>query len=431
MPPPEKKGGLNFLSISSKSQMRFREVRIQSVMMLRQRKTIGLAAITVILACAFALTVFEITIRWFVPGSLWQFRDTTADWEIDPRLGWKQKGGLDVTSRENLERKGWLVRFQTNEDGLTPFTARRTKTPKILRIMIFGDSAVVGRAVPQDHAIHAQLEKLLKMAGLSAEVINAGVQGYSTDQALLRMQQLVPLYQPDVVIYGLCSNDFGGNISREAYGLPKPMFMLNDHNNLQEIPPSITNNGEIHSFGSGPSKWLQKSAVYRLLYPAIVKVRATFMNWEQRNLLGLASEYYYRREAIEDIDWNLLSALLKNMDSYSRKHGAKFYFYAHPAVEEVWTPYIAANLKELGLSASDYDQFAIEKRLTKVAKSISVSFIPMIDYFLANQSRGPFHLLPRDPHANQAGYHQPSELNIVSHSQRRCCSERDRGSGTR
>lgn len=378
--------------------------------MSKECKTIGLAVAAVSFGIVLALIIAEITIRLFLPGSWWSFRDATDDWEIDPRVGWRQKARLDVTTHENLEKEGWVVRFQTNEDGLTPDTAQRVKPSTVLRIMIFGDSTVVGRAVPQDQTIHAQLETLLKKAGVSAEVINAGVQGYSTDQVYLRMQQLIPLYRPDVVIYGLCSNDFGGNVSREAYGLPKPVFTVKEDGELQEIPPSLRGDGKIPSFGSGPSKWLQSSALYRVLLPWTTKLRAQFMNWEQRNLLGLAPEFYYRKDALEAIDWSLFAALLKQVDAFSRVNEAEFYFYAHPAVEEVWTPYINQNLTGLGLRETEYDRYALERRLSDVAKGVPVKFIPMIDYFLANQQRGPFHLLPRDPHANPTGYQLEAEV---------------------
>ncbi|MBI4525294.1 MAG: hypothetical protein HY695_15940 [Deltaproteobacteria bacterium] len=276
--------------------------------------------------------------------------------------------------------------------------------------MIFGDSTVVGRAVPQDKTIHVQLEKLLRSEGVATDVINAGVQGYSTDQVSLRIQQLIPLYQPDVVIYGLCSNDFGGNVSRQAYGVPKPVFVLAKDGKLEELPPDFPNNGGIQPFGSGPSQWIQYSALYRFFHPEIVKLRAKLMGWEKRNLLGLAPEIYYRPEALDEINWPLFIALLRQMDSFARKNGARFFFHAYPAIEEVWTPYIENTERELGLEPGKYDRYALQRRLRQAAADASVFFCPMIDYFVANQRRGPFHLLPRDPHANPVGYQLQAEV---------------------
>ena len=129
-------------------------------------------AVSLLLLLAILL-MGELAIRFFVPADRWKFRDATADWVIDKRLGWVQKPGLDVTT---VTEYGWTVRFQTNEDGLTPLSAQRAKKEGTLRIIIFGDSTVVGRTVPQDKTVSVQLESLLREKGLRAEVFNAGVQ---------------------------------------------------------------------------------------------------------------------------------------------------------------------------------------------------------------------------------------------------------------
>jgi len=366
--------------------------------------------IVVMLSVGTALVIAELLVRILLPASAWQFRDATADWQLDSQLGWVQKPNLDDTSPNTLGEYGWTVHFQTNADGLTPYTAQRTKRPGVTRVMIFGDSTVVGRAVPQEKTIHVWLQKLLRSNVVDTEVINAGVQGYSTDQVLLRIQQLVPLYRPDVIVYALCSNDFGGNVSREAYGAPKPVFVLNGNGTLEEFPPDLTKRDGIPSFGSGPRAWIQHSALYRFFHPQITGLRAKLLGWSERNLLGMAPDIYYRPEAMEEINWLLFVALLKEMNVFSRGNGAKFFFYAHPGLEEVWNPYIGETEHQLHLKPGQYDRYALEKRLRQSAKSASVLFCPMIDYFLANQQRGPFHLLPRDPHANPAGYQLQAEV---------------------
>ena len=350
------------------------------------------ASLTLILLTA------EIAIRLFVPADRWKFRDATQDWMLDKRLGWIQKPGLDVTSTTEF---GWTVRFQTNEDGLTPPTARREKKAGILRIMFFGDSTVVGRSVPQDQTVNAQLESLLREKGIPAEVFNAGVQGYSTDQVLLRMEELPPLYKPDVVIYGACDNDFGGNVSRVAYGQAKPVFRLKANGDLEEIPPTL--NPRVNSFGSGLGKWLQHSALYRFFQPQLIILRARMGRWEERNLLGIAPEIYYKPESLDQIDWHIFSALVRKMKEVAEENHARFLFYSHPAIAEVWDPYIRDTERRLRLKPGEYDRHALERRLEEVAKQTETKFIPLIDGFVARQSEGPFHLLPRDPHANPRG----------------------------
>lgn len=341
----------------------------------------------------------ELTVRLFVPSHRWGFRDATQDWMIDPRLGWVQKPGLDVTT---VMDHGWVVRFRTNPDGLTPSTASRERKTGTLRVMFFGDSTVVGRTVPQDQTIHAYLEKFLRDKSVSAEVLNAGVQGYSTDQVLLRMEELLPLYQPDIVIYGACDNDFGGNVSRKAFGQAKPMFRLREDGALEEIPPDRQT--AVHSFGSGLGKWLQHSALYRFFQPAIVTLRARAGRWEERNLLGIAPEIYYESGVLDRIDWRLFSLLIRVMKKTADQNHAKLFFYTHPALAEVWDPYIRNTEKRLRLRSGQYDRYALQKRFIKVGEETGTEFIPLIGSFVQRQSEGPFHLLPRDPHSNPRGY---------------------------
>ena len=359
----------------------------------------------VTLSLAASLLIGEIAARLFVPHSQWKFRDATSDWVLDKRLGWTQKPNLDVVTSTDFD---WVVRFQTNEDGLTPPASRRIKKKDLLRVMMFGDSTIVGRSLPQDKTVSALLENYLRGKGVKVEVINAGVQGYSTDQVFLRMQELLPLYRPDIVIYGACDNDLGGNVLRMAYGQVKPMFRIKSNGDLEEIPPELTD--KIISFGGGPRKWLQYSALYRLIQPALLFLRARLGGWEERNLFGIAPEIYYDSQALEKMDWRIFSSLVKRMKQTADENNAQFFFYTHPAIAEVWDPYIRQTEKKLGLKPRQYDRHALERRFQAVARETGTRFIPAIDYFISRQSEGPFHLLPRDPHSNPAGTRLTAEV---------------------
>jgi hypothetical protein len=360
----------------------------------------------VLATCLLTFGLLELAVRFFMPGNLWRQRDASADWRPDSELGWVQRPNLDVTTRAE---QGWLVRYRTNPDGITPAGARRPKPPGAIRILLFGDSTVAGRGVPPDRAVHADLERLLRRTGRNVEVLNAGVEGYSTDQELLLMRRLIPLYHPDVVAYTLCDNDFGGNASREAYGLPKPRFVLGAGGALTLEPPPAGLPAVVAGGGGGPRQWLQHSAFYRLLQPRIIVLRARLGGWERRNLLGIAPDFYYAPERLEAIDWKLFDALLAAMDGTARSGGARFFFYSHPAVAEVWEPFIRDTEKRLELPSGRYDRYALERRLRGRAAGLGIPFCPLIDTFRANAARGPFHLLPRDPHCNPEGYEVTAE----------------------
>ncbi len=369
-----------------------------------KRRSLRLA--TVVLSVSVTILVVEGLVRLFVPAWLWKYRDTTADWRRDPELGWTQKPNLDVKSR--IPGRDWVVRFQTNPDGITPGEARRRKEPGTRRIMIFGNSTVLGRSVPRDRTVTQQLERLLSRSGVKTEVINAGVQGYSTDQVLLHIRRLAPLYGPDVVIYGFCLNDLGGIGLRRAYGLPKPTFVTTAQDQLELLPPELDRSA-MRGFGQGPPKWLQYSALYRFLQPQILLIRGHVMSWEERNLLGLPDEIYYRGLARGYINAELFAALLRGMSRVCHENGARFFFYSHPSIQEVWDAYVRRVQTKLRLAPGEYNRYALEDFLAVTANETSVAFCPLVDYFVSRQNRGPFHLLPRDPHCNPVGYRMQAE----------------------
>jgi lysophospholipase L1-like esterase len=270
--------------------------------------------------------------------------------------------------------------------------------------MFIGDSTVLGYSVPQDKTVSAQHQQLFQRKGLNVEIINAGVEGYGTDQSLLLMERLIPLYHPDIVIYGLCQNDFGENQTREVHGQAKPIFKITHNGNAEMTPPVLKD--KIYSGGSGIRKWIQYIALYRLLQPSMFKLRVKLFGWHnsKNGVTDDLDKLYVSPETLEAIDWNLFRYLLNRMKVISNTNGAQFLFYSHPALQEVWDPYIKNIEQNLGLTPGQYDRYVIENKLIKISNEENIVFIPMIDWFLKHSSEGPFHLLPRDPHCNSNGY---------------------------
>ncbi len=356
--------------------------------------SLALAALSLIAT----LTMLEASVRLFFPESRWRFEDGTGDWRLDDEIGWVHRPDLDLTTETLLG----TVRFRTNADGLVPSDAHREKPPGALRVMLFGDSMLVGRWLPQEETYSARLESILRERGLPADVVNAGVQGHSTDQALLLMQRWVPAYRPDVVIYGSTLNDLGGNGVDEAWGIGKPVFQLDGRERLRLTLPRPS--AEIRQLGIGPRAWIQLSALYRLLQPRILLWRARRVGLSERLLLGDLQEIYVRSRMADALDWKLLGALVARMRETAEREGARFFFFEHPEVAEIWPPYIEIVRERFGVPEATYDSFAVEKRLAAVAEARGVEFLPTVQAFRDAEALGPFHLLPHDPHLNREGH---------------------------
>ena len=70
----------------------------------------------------------------------------------------------------------------TRRDGPSHRQAHRSVT-----VAVFGDSVTFGQGVEQAHTYSAQLEQTLWKAGLSAEVLNFGVQGHTLEMQVAHL----------------------------------------------------------------------------------------------------------------------------------------------------------------------------------------------------------------------------------------------------
>jgi len=367
------------------------------------------AGFLIALSTFFALAVVELGVRVIYPKVYWSKWDSSKDWKYDEELGWTNRPNLDTNT---LSRFSAPVRFQTNSDGITPGHATRKRKKNIKRILIIGDSIVLGRAIPYTGTLHASLERVLRQENISVEVFNAGVEGYSTDQSWLRLKRLVPKYKPDLVIYGFCSNDFLGNAKNSMGRLPKPRFVINKDGSISfvEAPfreispkanPSFASLEQPYNIRRLLSYW----ATYQVVRPKLISLFSNNFLKSNNLVRGIDSELYYDEDVRKHLDKKLLSMLLTRMYFFSKKHGANFLYYSHPDMLEIWDPAIDLVIQERKIPKESYNRYALENMLSDISKIQGIKFVPMIDYFLERKSQGPFHMLPLDAHSNATGYY--------------------------
>jgi len=81
------------------------------------------------------------------------------------------------------------------------------KSSDVFRIAVFGDSLTYGAGIEFEWSYAAQLQRLLA-GDHRVEVLNLGVGGAQSEDVLRQMQKMVPVLKPELVIYGVCLNDF-------------------------------------------------------------------------------------------------------------------------------------------------------------------------------------------------------------------------------
>lgn len=146
---------------------------------------------------------------------------------LDAELGWIYKpnhsGRLHSTNSRGLRGK--------REYALQP-------PPGVLRVAAFGDSFVFATEVGDDDVWSRQAERMEPRV----EVLNYGVGGYGTDQALLLYRRRGQELAPQVVVLGFPEVDLPRNVNRYRrflgrHDLPlfKPRFELDPQGDLRLI----------------------------------------------------------------------------------------------------------------------------------------------------------------------------------------------------
>jgi hypothetical protein len=131
-------------------------------------------------------------------------------WALRPRARYTGRGGEAITVNE----RGYRGTLHAGRPG-----------PGVTRIVMLGDSVTFGSGVADAETFSALLD-----ARPELEVVNLGVDGYGTDQALLRLEREGLGYEPSVVVLNFCvRNDYFDNALPVALydgRSPKPYFTV-------------------------------------------------------------------------------------------------------------------------------------------------------------------------------------------------------------
>lgn len=150
------------------------------------------------------LITLEVGVRVLAPQPPLLYRPDAA-------LGWVHEPGLSVT----YPGHSGPVPVRFNSRGLRDTEHETPKPDGAFRILVLGDSYPEAVDVELDAAFPKQVEQLLREHGVRAEVINAGVGGYGTDQAYLYYRQEGRRYEPDVVLLAFTiDNDVHDNLAK-------------------------------------------------------------------------------------------------------------------------------------------------------------------------------------------------------------------------
>lgn len=199
-----------------------------------------------------ALLLIEIAVRLATGGLLAHGGSHAEGLATDPMLGRvivRQGRGTHPT-------KGFTITIGPYGTRGNGDRAPASERPLTLAV---GDSFAFGDGVSDGDTWPAVLE-----AEGGGRVINAGMIAFGVDQAVLRAEQLAPVYEPDTIVLGFIPHDVLRCEMSYWSGFSKPWFSIDADGALALHPAEVPQ----PSLGRSLKRLLGRSMTLDLLFPA-------------------------------------------------------------------------------------------------------------------------------------------------------------------
>jgi lysophospholipase L1-like esterase len=219
--------------------------------------------------------------------------------------------------------------FTTNGKGLRD--AREfsyAKPAGVLRVLALGDSHTQGYEVRQEHTYSAALERYLTARGAKAEVLNAGVSGFSNAEALVYLENEGHKYQPDVVVLGFYANDYEDNLKAALFALQDGKLL----ERKREHVPGVRIQNVIYALPG--VQWLgENSYLYSAAFNGVWNYFKQAMTAQAQGQVEYAVAKKNEPSAQE---LALAAALVERMREFCEKRGIRFMVVDIPRTEGAW-----------------------------------------------------------------------------------------------
>ena len=126
---------------------------------------------------------------------------------------------------------GQTIEWRTNAQSFPGAPLQRDPE---LRVMVYGDSNILGRFSRLENTFPYRLERNLEnITGRKIETINAGVLGFGPDQSYIKMMKEFDEFRPDIVVFHIFADNDFGDIVRDR------IFELDGDGNLSRNPAPL------------------------------------------------------------------------------------------------------------------------------------------------------------------------------------------------
>ena len=261
--------------------------------------------------------------------------------------------------------------FTTNDQGFRNYRDfEYAKPPGTIRVVAVGDSHTQGHECHQDYTYAANIERSLIAKGYKAEVINAGVSGFSTTEALLLLEHELLKYQPDYVVLGFYGNDYEDN-------LKAGMLELDESGTLIQVKsehiPGVKIQDVIYAIPG--IQWLgENSYFYSVLFNATWRFYKNQLEASAREAIPTESTIA-TKSRYSDHEIQLASTLVKRMRKSVNAAGAKLILLEIPRKvdEHQFTESIVQEMRQEIDSLAD---FFVSSELLETYQGTALMHVP-------------------------------------------------------
>jgi lysophospholipase L1-like esterase len=336
------------------------------------------------------LLIAELAVRIVRPQAA--FIVSQGLYEADPPRGYRLTPGFRgrMTNRVEYDTEVAINRQGLRGPEVEPLP------PGGLRILVLGDSFAFGVGAEQEESYPARLEEILRNRGVRAQVLNAGVPGYSVPDAVTWFQAHGKALDPDVVLLTVFT---GNDLQDAAPGGPK--VVVKDGHLVPEgrkrRPVSLWFNQHSHLFSL-----LKSSALVRPVRRLLGRPEA-FGDWVVRTEMHLyatdkPSDLVARGAAVTE------RAVADLVDLVRSAGETRVVAVIVPSLLQVDAALWKTTLDHLGLGPAKHDPDRTTRIVREMFERRGVPVLDLSGPFREAIARGERLYFPIDRHLTPEGY---------------------------
>lgn len=233
------------------------------------------------------------------------------------------------------------VRFEINAQGMrADVDYDYAKPAGVKRVICLGDSFTMGYEVENDQCFARLLERGLEERGVRCQVLNAGVSGFGSAEALIYLERELLKYDPDAVVLSFFINDLDDNVRSALFKLEDGVLVADaqDYVPMDRFGDFLNTNWVMSALSEHSNAFaMAKETMTRLLKKNIVDQHlANIEAADGKAGAGQATDAVAKKSDVQapaDYQARLGAAILDRLYQVCHSHGLPLVIQSIPVIQ--------------------------------------------------------------------------------------------------